>query len=159
MTVTEFGKYLKEKRIEKSLSTRELAELSGVSQSYISHVESGRKTGVPSPEILNKLWEPLGVTHAELMVKAGHVKYEDWFSNVSEDKSLEAYSELFWPEMLGFPSREAYLEVLLDARNELLHVIKREQTTYNGHQLTDQDRRRILDMLKALFPEYQTKGE
>jgi hypothetical protein len=32
-----------------------------------------------------------------------------------------------------------------------------EQTdiTYNGHPLTAQDRQRVLDMLKVMFPEYQ----
>ncbi|HER2178041.1 TPA: helix-turn-helix domain-containing protein, partial [Streptococcus pyogenes] len=38
MNVKEFGAYLKELRKSKSLSTHKLAELSGVSQSYISHV-------------------------------------------------------------------------------------------------------------------------
>jgi len=42
-------------------------------------------------------------------------------------------------------------------RPELIYLLKSDDVTYNGHQLTDQDKRRILDMLKALFPEYAPK--
>lgn len=75
---TEFGEYLRRLREFKSLSTHDLAEISGVSQSYISHVENGRKQSSPAPEILRKLAPALGVPYAELMVKAGHISYDDW---------------------------------------------------------------------------------
>lgn len=73
MDVKEFGAYLKELRKSKSLSTHKLAELSGVSQSYISHVENGRKSNVPSTEILKKLARALGVSPFDLIEKAGHL--------------------------------------------------------------------------------------
>ncbi|MFS0767099.1 helix-turn-helix domain-containing protein [Peribacillus phoenicis] len=73
MNVKEFGAYLKELRKSKSLSTHKLAELSGVSQSYISHVENGRKSNVPSTEILKKLARALGVSTFDLIEKAGHL--------------------------------------------------------------------------------------
>lgn len=154
----EIGKYLRSLRKARGLTLTELSAMSGVSHPYISQIENGKF--IPSPEILDKLSKPLGVTHAELMVKAGHVKYEDWFHGKVEGHDSEDYDDLFFPEMLGYPSREAYLKELLRQRNELTHVLKKEQTTYNGHQLTEQDRRRILDMLKTLFPEYaDKKGE
>lgn len=40
---------------------------------------------------------------------------------------------------------------------ELIQYLDQTNITYNGHNLTDLDRKRILDMLKALFPEYSTK--
>ncbi len=156
MTPEEFGMYLKRLRKNVGLTLTQLSQESLVSQPHLSHIENGKR-GIPSPEILQRIHKPLGVTHAELMVKAGHVKYEDWFHNVSEDKSLEEYNELFYPEMFGYTSTEEYLKEIIKHREELIHVLQLEQTTYNGHRLTDSDRQRISDMLKALFPEYGMK--
>lgn len=45
--------FVKEKRIERGLSMSELAELSGLSKSFISLIEAGKKT--PSVETLCRL--------------------------------------------------------------------------------------------------------
>lgn len=86
MDVKEFGKYLRGLRKEKSISTHKLAELSGVSQSYISHLESGRKSGFPSPEILKKMATALGFPHIVLMHKAGHIDVD----NMGISRTLDA---------------------------------------------------------------------
>lgn len=39
----EFGKFLKEKRIERNISVREMAKFLGISISYISELETGNK--------------------------------------------------------------------------------------------------------------------
>lgn len=67
-----FAAYLKKLRKEKGLTIRELEKLSGVSNAYISLLENGRK-GFPSPDILKKIHEPLGVSYDELMEKAGYI--------------------------------------------------------------------------------------
>jgi SOS regulatory protein LexA len=67
-----FAAYLKELRKERGLSIRQLEKLSGVSNAYISLLENGKK-GFPSPEILKKIHEPLGVSYDELMEKAGYI--------------------------------------------------------------------------------------
>ncbi|WP_064202822.1 helix-turn-helix domain-containing protein [Brevibacillus brevis] len=71
MATHEFGKYLKALRKSKNITVKSLAELSGVSQSYLTNVENNKR-GIPSPDILKKLEGPLGVPYKELMVKAGH---------------------------------------------------------------------------------------
>lgn len=68
----EFGSYLRKLRDEKRYTVRGLAEKSGVSSAYLSLLENGKK-GIPSPEILKKLYGPLDVTYDELMEKAGHI--------------------------------------------------------------------------------------
>jgi HTH-type transcriptional regulator, competence development regulator len=73
MNATDFGAYLKQLRESKGFSTHKLAELSGVSQSYISHVESGRKEA-PSPYVIRNLSAALEVMHIDMMIKAGHIK-------------------------------------------------------------------------------------
>lgn len=67
-----FGQYLKELRDDRRLSLRQLEKLSGVSNAYLSLVERGKK-GIPSPDILKKLYSPLGVTYDELMERAGYI--------------------------------------------------------------------------------------
>ncbi|KHL95362.1 hypothetical protein QW71_12910 [Paenibacillus sp. IHB B 3415] len=151
MNHNEFGIFLKKQRTFKSYTVRQLAELADISPSYITNLENGKRD-LPSPEVLKKLSEPLDVSFQKLMVIAGHVKYEDWFTN---KVTGEEYDELFVSDMLGFPSREEYLEELLNTRAELTHLLNHKEPTYNGHMLTQEDRQRVLDMLKALFPEYQ----
>lgn len=183
----EFGQYLKSLRNEKGLSLTQLGDLIGYSNPYLSQIENGRK-GIPSPDTLRKLAGPLDVSHPELMVKAGHVKYEDWFSVKVGKRSN--YDGLFLHEMLGYASREEMLrdqdaQKVEDDLRFLEHVTKKfrdlkrffetdfrtdeelEKTQdipiapvyYNGHQLTEQDTERVKIMLKVLFPQYETKKE
>lgn len=68
----EIGKYISELRNEKGLSQRKLAELSGVSNTEISRIESGERKKV-SPEILKALAPHLGVSYEKLMEVAGYI--------------------------------------------------------------------------------------
>lgn len=68
----EFGSYLRKLRKERGLSIRRLEEMSGVSNAYLSQIENGKR-GLPSPEILKKIYEPLDVGYTELMEKAGYI--------------------------------------------------------------------------------------
>jgi transcriptional regulator with XRE-family HTH domain len=298
MENNDFGKYLRKLRKEKSLSTHRLAELSGVSQSYIAQVENGRKTNPPSPEILRKIADALNIPYPQLLVAAGYLDeweydeeedqrhqferlenlYEEkgyriefvsneWekliaiYSNDEENRLIQSHipfnvflrngksllynlshqkerprleaSEMVievireFIEKLKNPMEEDYIDhfaeqfeefvegwedvSLLDLKNMIYeydnidgeeprpligteeessyilkllnllekisetekerdglrrklkeanelskHIIKSD-ITFNGHQLTDHDKRRILDMLKVLFPEYAPK--
>ncbi|WP_080840081.1 helix-turn-helix domain-containing protein [Cohnella massiliensis] len=75
MKAEEFGKYLRKLRNEKKMTVRQLDLYSGVSHSYLSQIENGKR-GVPSPEILKKLHKPLGVSFEDLMRAAGHIDVE-----------------------------------------------------------------------------------
>ncbi|WP_315795282.1 transcriptional regulator [Paenibacillus sp. BIC5C1] len=66
----EFGSYLRELRKGKGLTTSKLAEGSGISQSYISQIETGNR-GIPTDDILMKLADGLGVDYMDLLSKAG----------------------------------------------------------------------------------------
>jgi repressor LexA len=52
------GQYLKNKRKEKRLASRELSEMSGLSKSFVDYVESGIRE--PSPDTLKKIADALG---------------------------------------------------------------------------------------------------
>ncbi|WP_052088081.1 helix-turn-helix domain-containing protein [Paenibacillus wynnii] len=224
MEDSDFGIFIREKRKAKNLTLKQLAKISGVSQTYITNVENGKR-GAPSPEILKKLSAPLGVDYVELMNKADYVSEhlipQDHFYYVSskigaaivdvlkeikhtnkftQEAAQEFHKELIdaikgadisisdlkrhlydvepdgdaipriavWEETGKIENLLALLEKV--AEDDInLRLLKREQIlakelstyltqnklTYNGHPLTDQDRQRVLDMLKALFPEYQ----
>ena len=63
------GEYLREQRTSAKLSLRQLSELAGVSNPYLSQIERGLKR--PSAEILQQLAKGLEVSAESLYVKAG----------------------------------------------------------------------------------------
>lgn len=68
----EFGDFLRQQRKQKQLTTSQLAEMTGLSQSYISNLENGnRKT--PKIESIMKLADGLGVDYSKLICLAGYV--------------------------------------------------------------------------------------
>ena len=70
LSLKEMGAYLKELRESKGLSTREVYELSKVSNSYLSLVENGHRRA--SAVVLKKLAPVYGVDYLDLYVKAGY---------------------------------------------------------------------------------------
>lgn len=71
-----FGDYLKQLRKAKGMRIRHIEEKTGVSNCYLSQLETGKR-GVPSPEMIRKLSSALGVTHIGMMIKAGHVTEDE----------------------------------------------------------------------------------
>jgi transcriptional regulator with XRE-family HTH domain len=63
------GDYLREQRTSAKLSLRQLSELAGVSNPYLSQIERGLKR--PSAEILQQLAKGLEVSAESLYVRAG----------------------------------------------------------------------------------------
>jgi transcriptional regulator with XRE-family HTH domain len=63
------GEYLREQRTTARLSLRQLADLAGVSNPYLSQIERGVKK--PSAEILQQLAKGLQISSESLYVKAG----------------------------------------------------------------------------------------
>lgn len=72
MKPEDFGKYLRSLRKERQLTTRQVELYSGVSNSYLSQIENGKR-GIPSPKILEKLSTIYNVPYEELMMTAGYL--------------------------------------------------------------------------------------
>lgn len=68
-TVGNLGDYLKEQRLAASLSIRQLAEQTGVSNPYLSQIERGLRR--PSAEVLQQLAKALRISAETLYVRAG----------------------------------------------------------------------------------------
>ena len=68
-TVGNVGEYLREQRTQAQLSLRQLADLAGVSNPYLSQVERGLRK--PSAEVLQGLAKGLRISAETLYVRAG----------------------------------------------------------------------------------------
>lgn len=71
----ELGDYLREQREAAELSLRQLADLAGISNPYLSQIERGLKK--PSAEILGQLARGLKVSAESLYVRAGLLDVPD----------------------------------------------------------------------------------
>ncbi|MGN6753013.1 MAG: helix-turn-helix domain-containing protein [Intrasporangium sp.] len=69
LPLPDLGAYLREQRENAQLSLRQLAELAGVSNPYLSQIERGLKR--PSAEILQQIARALQVSAESLYVRAG----------------------------------------------------------------------------------------
>lgn len=67
-----FGEYLRTLRKRKRLTIKELESLSGISNGYISQLETGKR-GIPSPDVIKDLHIHLDVTYEHLLEAAGYV--------------------------------------------------------------------------------------
>lgn len=67
------GDYLRTKRLEKGMSQRQLAAVSGISNSEISRIEAGDRQN-PSPAVLRLLAGALGLPYEELLAEAGYLQ-------------------------------------------------------------------------------------
>ena len=67
--VHDLGEYLREQRQSAQLSLRQLSEVAGISNPYISQIERGLKK--PSAEILQALAKALRISAESLYVRAG----------------------------------------------------------------------------------------
>lgn len=67
--LSQLGDYLREQRQSAKLSLRQLSELAGVSNPYLSQIERGLKK--PSADILQQLAKGLEVSAESLYVRAG----------------------------------------------------------------------------------------
>jgi len=77
------GEYLREQRTTALLSLRQLSELAGVSNPYLSQIERGLKR--PSAEILQQLAKGLEVSAESLYVRAGILDAEVATHNPAHD--------------------------------------------------------------------------
>jgi transcriptional regulator with XRE-family HTH domain len=69
ISVHDLGQYLREQRQSAQLSLRQLSEVAGISNPYISQIERGLKK--PSAEILQALAKALRISAEHLYVRAG----------------------------------------------------------------------------------------
>lgn len=67
------GQYLRNLRLARRLTLREVEDASGVSNPYLSQLETDKITK-PSPHVLHKLAPVYGASYETLMEKAGYLR-------------------------------------------------------------------------------------
>ena len=68
----ELGAFIKEKRLEKGLSIRKLAELADISHTEVKRIEDGLRKQT-SPQVIRSIATALNVPYEELMAAAGYI--------------------------------------------------------------------------------------
>lgn len=81
--MAKYGDFLKALRLKKGLTLREVEAQTGVSNAYLSQLETG-KVKQPSPSNLYKLVDLYEVSYEELMERAGYP-----VPKVNQEKQLE----------------------------------------------------------------------
>ena len=84
--VDNFGDYLRNLRVEKRLSLREVEQQSGVSNSYLGLIERGQRP-IPGADILKKLAPVYDVPVRDLLMAAGYLKDES--GSLTENDEVE----------------------------------------------------------------------
>lgn len=144
MKEIELGKYLRSLRKKEGLTLVELSKMSGVSNPYISQIENGKFT--PSPEILKKLANPLGVTAFDLMVAAGHWTADEttWRKEIFEEskKNLDDINNFLEVNKASMSMME----------KDFYHLLRmNEDLYYGGKKLNNDEVEKVKTILAALF--------
>jgi transcriptional regulator with XRE-family HTH domain len=98
----DLGEYLREQRHSARLSLRQLADLAGVSNPYLSQIERGLKK--PSAEILQQLAKGLRISAESLYVRAGILDEQD-------DRQVETKAALLADPLLGERQKRVLLDI------------------------------------------------
>ena len=100
------GEYLKEIRLQKKLSLKDVYKLTGISDSKLSRIETGTNASDPAPSILQALSNLYSINLIELYRMAGYLdeealsSYKQVFHNVNlltedERNHIQAHIDLF----------------------------------------------------------------
>ncbi|MDR7237306.1 helix-turn-helix domain-containing protein [Neobacillus drentensis] len=123
------GKIIKQERLKKGFSSRELSEMIGASPTFVSQVERGL-IKVPSPAYAAKLSQVLGIDSERLINENEARPYHDMFTKsvVLEDikEALEHMErdDLKILHHLFFNHRDALLTLGKLPKNQLLYIKK-----------------------------------
>ena len=87
--MSDFGEYLRSLREGQKLSLREVAAKTGVSVSYITQIENGRRKA-PGPEVLKRLAPAYSVPVRDLLRAAGYLDdLKEVKSVLSDEEEVE----------------------------------------------------------------------
>ena len=107
--MSSIGTVFRERRIEKGLSVREVAEKAGISDTEVFRIESGRRKN-PSAHILVSMGKVLGFANDDVLRFAG----------LKEDDNVSLMEKLF-PDLKTEKQQETAQRIMVSiARNNLL---------------------------------------
>src|SRR5690625_1426802 len=95
-----FGEEIKSLREVQNISLHEMARLTGITRQYISRLERGLRKN-PSPDVVKKVSEALGVEPDYLMYLAGHYSYRTKIAELQAENKLLKYKVSKFEERLS----------------------------------------------------------
>jgi len=88
-SLVKFGRYIKEQRTIRNMSTYYIENAYGVDRALWSKIETGKLTSMPKPELLQKLSQILSINVVNLYMILGYLKIQDIQEFVSESHRLK----------------------------------------------------------------------
>ena len=149
------GEKLRQLRKEKNLTLTQLSELTGISQPYLSQIESGKKNA--SAILLNKLSDALDIPYSVLIKLTGKENFIDKYNQqVLEQGKAEQYVSQVVPiDTVRLEALEAATDLqLLLQQDSITLLAENIKPSFNGHYLSKDESKRALAMLHLLFPQY-----
>ena len=137
MEVKSLGEYLYQYRMKNKLSVHNLHEITGVSQPYLSQIESGGK--IPSRKVVDKISRGIA-NNDKIDIKNIH----------NELLKLAGYSEINYVDSLI----EAFnMNSLEQNRSQDLYIKLKnnDDIFYNGYELKKEDKKLIYDLFERIF--------
>lgn len=99
------GEFLKQLREKKNVSLREVEKDTGISNVYLSQLETGDRQKLPTPERLKKIASYYNVTINELLQKAGYYGNDDNIEKTYEQKIDSLFSHVTSDPQFKFGTR------------------------------------------------------
>lgn len=118
----EFGAFIKNARLKKDLSLRDLASLTGLDHSYIGRLEKGGPK--PSRNTVIKLAEALNIPEDTLLIKAG-------YAPIDNPRGIETHND-------DEPTPQ-----------EIEEVIRTADLQFDGAPLDDEDKEDIIGFIRV----------
>ncbi|MEI3611203.1 helix-turn-helix domain-containing protein [Pseudogracilibacillus sp. SO30301A] len=144
-----FGSYIKRLRLENNLSSRKLAERSGISQGYLSQLETGANKN-PSPEIVKKLANGLNADYTLLMYKAGYIT-KDFLTQINEkdnrsnenfdynNQASQPYPLYSIKDKNSYGKKPLTLLEIIELCHEYKHLKKNDNLGEKPHSLNNEE--------------------
>lgn len=140
--IMNFGLYLRNKREEKGLSTRELSKRIGKGSTYISSLENGR-TKLPSPSAAKRILEELSVNDIpNVMVQFGIIEKKDRVRAL-----FELNDEVERKEMID-SIKESIENMDIDMLSAFFGIVKRHKDIVMNVNLLEENDKKSLNSLK-----------
>ncbi len=142
----EIGEFIRNFRKKKQLTLNELAKKSGVSQPYLSQLETGKNNN-PTSDTLEKIAKGLDLSYLELLsltktipdhdISQIDFNNPDWLKEYNGEKNRKEIQE------------DLQLNGKIDI--EVLFVASKIKLTYLGREITEEEREKLYHIVLAFL--------
>lgn len=128
--VDNIGKYLLEKRKEKNLTLKEVANTIGLTAGYISRIERGSST--PSKDVLKKICNIYEIDYNDVIDENGEITVDNISMGTDILELISSDKITYKGKLIGFQDRINLLSIVqtlleiedLDVKNNYIEIIR-----------------------------------